>query len=489
MRFDLGRFAGPLLSVLAAAGALVACSAASDVQGDGLSKAGAPSIGSTPQFFGRNGPGLTARTDAVMFVADERAGVVHRVRMEPFGFAGEPLPLPFTDHAVGIVAPENGRYCVEIGDHGYAIVTLDGQVSVDPAPLSGKIRSVAFDRSNHRAVLVDDLGSVLMLALNPDGSLAGQFLAGSLIDGARSFRTGTLLPDGRLALGLDDGQLAVVDVAASILEQKWRFELVAVPLPTPTPTPTSTSTSTPAATATPTAAPAVTAVATTLITTTTPPDRSKLATASAESTPTPSPAITWVGASLTKPGLVLVAVADRVAVVDLDAKTVLDSAPVDDALLVLGSERGHPHLVARATAGDKLSLFALLTDGKLHVSTLPATYPTSTAIFSELSESGDVVTARVIDGAATPTRHETDGQGSLDPISEGFQPQTLYRIRLTDGLLMTRLEMPRAARVAQVGDFLLEQFDSLLGHLARVRIARPADVVDLTGYDLDRLRD
>jgi len=110
-----------------------------------------------------------------------------------------------------------------------AIIGKDGQTVLDPFHLAGKALSAAFrapttDGRNGILVMYDDLASVGILILDREGTIKGKTLRGRLVEGDTGIAAGDLTEDGRLVLVLTDDRIAVINVIQTIEQDKWVTE-------------------------------------------------------------------------------------------------------------------------------------------------------------------------------------------------------------------------------------------------------------------------
>lgn len=160
--------------------------------------------------------------DRVIFF-DEATRKIHQFEIGTFKHLGsysvtrpDLRHYPFSDEA--------GNYIVDVASKTIGIIRTPSGERLDLKGFQGQPVSLAYHGPTHTLVIADDLASVLLVRLNPDGSLQSQTLLGGMLKPGVNFKSGDFGPDGRLILALTDNSIAVVDVTASLGLNKWIFQ-------------------------------------------------------------------------------------------------------------------------------------------------------------------------------------------------------------------------------------------------------------------------
>lgn len=144
---------------------------------------------------------------------------------------GHRVKLPTLKDKECLLLPAQTSFgVVVVSKDNYYIVRWNGEMMVDPEPLSHPIRTAAFLAEENTLALVDETGSMVILQLASDGSVLSSWNAGPIfVDSGANIVAGTLLPGYRFVLALDNQTLVVTDLRASMARQKWTYEIMSVP--------------------------------------------------------------------------------------------------------------------------------------------------------------------------------------------------------------------------------------------------------------------
>jgi len=135
---------------------------------------------------------------------------------------------PKDDHYV--VYNQNGNYVVDLSLKGLSIFNKYNQANNQPIHFEGKPQSVAFDPSNGYLIVYDDLMSVGILKLDPNGEVLKSWVGGAVVSGNESISAGDVNSAGQLILALSDNSMVVVDIEQTLTQQKWVFTKFATTL-------------------------------------------------------------------------------------------------------------------------------------------------------------------------------------------------------------------------------------------------------------------
>jgi hypothetical protein len=122
-----------------------------------------------------------------------------------------------------VISHENGNYVIDFSEKGLTIFSLNGVVQKDPVRFQGQPLSAAFNSDENLLVMYDDTNTIAMIKMNELGLVSRQWVAGPKLLEDKTIRSGDLLPNGQLILGLSDFSIGIVDVEQSILQKKWIF--------------------------------------------------------------------------------------------------------------------------------------------------------------------------------------------------------------------------------------------------------------------------
>lgn len=137
-----------------------------------------------------------------------------------------------SDHA--ILHDNIGNYIVDITEGGFSITNKYNQANINPIKLLGKPLSAAFRPDLGSLVIYDDVGSVGLMQLSPQGEVLKTWVGGSRLNSSEdvTINSGDLLDNGHLITSLSDGRLADIDVNNSIVNKRWMYSIKVTGLPT-----------------------------------------------------------------------------------------------------------------------------------------------------------------------------------------------------------------------------------------------------------------
>jgi hypothetical protein len=122
-----------------------------------------------------------------------------------------------------VISHESGNYVIDFSEKSLTIYSVNGLTQKDPVRFQGQPLSAAFNSDENLLVMYDDTNSIAMLKMNELGLVTRQWVAGPKLLDDKTIRSGELLPNGQLILGLSDFSIGIVDVEQSILQKKWIF--------------------------------------------------------------------------------------------------------------------------------------------------------------------------------------------------------------------------------------------------------------------------
>ncbi len=121
-----------------------------------------------------------------------------------------------------VVAHEKGHFVVDLFDQHLSVFGKQGQVEHDPLQFSGNPVSVAFRSELNLFIMYDDLNSVGIMKLDNYGNILKRWVGGPVLKDDSTITSGDLLANGNMALGLSNGNIALVDIEQSLLLEKWK---------------------------------------------------------------------------------------------------------------------------------------------------------------------------------------------------------------------------------------------------------------------------
>lgn len=184
-------------------------------------KAQIPSVGTTPTVYASSFQSMGIDKNTV-YITNNETMQLQKISLEPLAMvAAINLPIRAVDQS--ILYNDEHDYFVTIADSRYAIVRADGGSSIDPAPMLGNIKTVAFATKASRLAMSDDTGAIALLRLSDTGEVQGSWVGGPII-GGQVAGAGAMTSNGLLTFISSGGKVLVVDVDASINARAWKFE-------------------------------------------------------------------------------------------------------------------------------------------------------------------------------------------------------------------------------------------------------------------------
>lgn len=155
-------------------------------------------------------------------IFDETVRKIHQFNLSDMSYLKSfSVKKPDAEHVV--LSHDKGHYVIDICEKNITIFSRAGLAQHNPIQMQGKPLSAAFRSDLNLFVIYDDLNSVGIVQLNPQGEVQKTWVGGSLLLGSASITSGDLLATGQLILGLSDKSIAVIDVGQSLTQQKWVF--------------------------------------------------------------------------------------------------------------------------------------------------------------------------------------------------------------------------------------------------------------------------
>ncbi len=167
------------------------------------------------------------RTEVVVF--DKNVRLIHHFDLSHLSVINT-LEVEHPEASHTVLFDQTTGMIADFSDFHITVFDHTGARTVDPVKLTGHPKSAALDSAHGILVVYDDMNTVGLLLLNPDGSPGAKWLGGPLLQNDTSLTAGDLIDDGSLILALSDGSLAKVDVVQSIALQSWVFKSVSTSL-------------------------------------------------------------------------------------------------------------------------------------------------------------------------------------------------------------------------------------------------------------------
>jgi hypothetical protein len=118
-----------------------------------------------------------------------------------------------------VLYSQNGNYIVDMSMKGLSIFNKYNQANHRPITFEGKPKSAAFNDVKGLLVVYDDLMTVGILKLDPNGEVLDKWKNGFGIGGNSTISSGDLNADGKLVLAMSSGEFAVVDIDGTLALQ------------------------------------------------------------------------------------------------------------------------------------------------------------------------------------------------------------------------------------------------------------------------------
>ncbi|MEY4632001.1 MAG: hypothetical protein RIQ81_2121 [Pseudomonadota bacterium] len=183
-----------------------------------------------------------------LWLANDATGKIYSLSISKFQierqfavpFCDSPSPRSRCLDGARVIGSSSGKYVIAVADDEYFIVREDGSIDRNPVRLQGKIGQRAYtelpavpgsSQPDGILALSDDLGSLALLQISPDGQVLAHVLAGSVIpDSSEQIRSAIVIP-GTDTLLVRSSAEKIYRVAMSQAIAKGELELVPVTIP------------------------------------------------------------------------------------------------------------------------------------------------------------------------------------------------------------------------------------------------------------------
>lgn len=383
-------------------------------------------IGKIPTFY--SSAYVSKDTDAnLMAMIDFPALRLQEFVLEPLSLKRS-FGLPFAGDDQSVIASANGQYFLVISGADYAIIRSDGKIDKNKVELPGTIESVAFDSAQNYLVLADKYQTVAVLSLNQSGEIIESWKGGPLVND-KFVMAGEMLDNGRLLFSLGETTLAVIDVAATLKNGSWTYTAdVSEPFEI----------------------------------------------ADAKS-------MTWIASVPDFPNLAVVLDSNRLMMIDLNTQAITGT-PIDLTGLtqIAISKDLTPHVITSSSsqrAADVATIHYVNKSGNLVSQSLKITTAYLSKSFLDL------------DNDVLALSFDTDKDIFDTPKEVTYSEKEVFRYRLSDSMLMDQTEIKQQVKAGISPNYILNQFNSVLGYVERWRYGRDPQPVKLQNYNLKALRD
>jgi hypothetical protein len=119
------------------------------------------------------------------------------------------------DQATGMIA--------DFSDGHVTIFDRNGLKNIDPVQMAGRPQSAAYEATHRYLAVYDDMNAVGIVQLDSNGAPTSSWTGGPLLQNDSTLSAGDLIDDGSLVLALNDGTIAKVDTAQTLIQQRWIF--------------------------------------------------------------------------------------------------------------------------------------------------------------------------------------------------------------------------------------------------------------------------
>lgn len=116
---------------------------------------------------------------------------------------------------------DSGSYLLDFSLKNITIYDKQGGQTEAPIRLQGTPIAAAFRPELGLIAIQDDMNSIGMMRLSPEGTVLKFWTGGSLVGGSVSISAGDMLENGNLILAMSDKSLRIVDVVQSIDTKSW----------------------------------------------------------------------------------------------------------------------------------------------------------------------------------------------------------------------------------------------------------------------------
>lgn len=159
-----------------------------------------------------NNPDGEQSTKVILF--DEKIRKIHQFDLDQMKHEKSlTVRNPKVSHS--LLFHNQGRYIIDFAPQQIDIYDSNGNRQEDPIQFVGTPQSAAFNQDQGLLVVYDDLQSVGIVQLSPQGQVIKSKILGSAF-GNLSIAAGDILDNGNLVLSLSDNSIVVVDLLATL---------------------------------------------------------------------------------------------------------------------------------------------------------------------------------------------------------------------------------------------------------------------------------
>ncbi|MCB0421097.1 MAG: hypothetical protein KDD61_08875 [Bdellovibrionales bacterium] len=308
-----------------------------------------------------------------------------------------------------VLQSDSGSYTVDLTKKHISVYSNTGVVQHDPIQFYGKPLSAAFRPDLGYLVMYDDLMNVGILKLDEQGSVADSLMLGPILSENTPIRSGDISSSGKLVLALSDNSMAIVDLALTLSEKKWNFSTFSTGLLD----------------------------------------------------------IKWVAPSRENVNEVLVRSADKIALINTDTKSVVDSWDLDTANTVVKkySKNQDPHVIVgdkgQWTTGSNVKII-YPQGGSLKIRTISRSRPFY--MVSQLDLINDTwSTVDLVMNKEPGWGLDSEGYWTYNSLNDLRESRRYVRFRFSDQLTQSQKDLPNNARIKMSKDVIFSLYPSELG--------------------------
>ena len=161
------------------------------------------------------------QTKKSVLIFDETIRQVHRFDVDNATHVSTvAVANPGTSHC--LMTTDDGTYFVDFYDKKLTVYNPAGQIVDDSISFVGVPKSAAFRPDLGFIAVYDNLMNVVLVKLDATGHVTKSWVGGSVVSGNLTISAGDINDDGKLVLALSDDTIAIADINNTLNSQSWQ---------------------------------------------------------------------------------------------------------------------------------------------------------------------------------------------------------------------------------------------------------------------------
>lgn len=329
-----------------------------------------------------------------------------------------------------ILAGSSGRYLIDIADGNLDLIKEDGTTTDIPLNFPGTPATAAFSPEEGIFAIVDEFDSIGLLEVADDGSIVNSWMGGSKLGEQSVALAGDVLSGARLVVSMSDKSLGIIDIKASMEQEKWVFE----------------------------------------------------------KTEAFASSVDWIARIPNQDDWIMATSQSSLFVYDVVSKAVISEQSLDGKQIRGRFRDLSPHVYMQDIANVEVAAMsepAAYRTVQKNSNAYDAAYLTNQTVQAYTVNNDGVLSSYSLQS----NLYEVD-YSVLDvdkEILSVVEQSTVYRVRLSDNLVLTRLQSKSGAKTGITADYVFFQYDSALGYCEKASYEQSEEIEIIEGFNIEYL--